>query len=137
MPKLTWEERLKSAEKRGKFLVTDIKDVDQWSSGVLGEWKGFFLADEDGAPYGNTLHSLDGMFAEAVANNDLPTAKKAYSKIQSYIKNNIRRRSNPLTKSTAKKKSLKITNSPKYVVTAKLTGVIKAGKKVAVKATMK
>lgn len=119
MAKLTWEDRLKQAEKRGKFLQSDMNDVETWSHGVLADWKGYFQSDEDGAPFGKMLFNMDGDFVIAVCNNNIPAAKRTYNKLQTYIKYNIKRRQNPLTKSMSSKggKNIKVTAAK--IVTAK------------------
>ena len=110
MASLTWEQRLSAAEKRGSFLKSDLNDAESWKKGILGEWSGFYQCDDTGAPYGKTLVNLDSEFTEAIALGDVKAAKKSFSKIHSYMTNNVRRRKNVL--STKAKTSKSVVISP-------------------------
>ena len=122
MEKLTWSERLAAAEKRKKFVKSDVKDAESWKSGVLSEWKGFYQADEDGIPVGTALYDLDDNFTESVQTNDIESAKVIFNQIQTYMKRNITRRKNPLTMSVASKLSLPVSKSTIVPATASKVG---------------
>jgi len=94
-------ERLQAAQRRRRFLNKDIQDAQNWLKSPVGEHKGSYLANSEGIPSGEELWNLGNDFYVNVKNQDVAAAMASYRKIQSYIRGNISRRKNPLTKSFA------------------------------------
>ena len=106
--KTNWQQRLIDASKRKRFLASDLADADNWMKCAVGEWQGAFQADPEGCPKGGILYDLGHSFRNAVEDNDVNAAASNYKKIQTYIKGNINRRKNALTKAMSMRTGMKV-----------------------------
>lgn len=78
---MTWAQRIKTAEKKGKFTSKDKKDAANWFTCALGERFGIreLLHEE---PVGEKAYGLGFKFSRVVINDEIEKAKKTFERIQ-------------------------------------------------------